>query len=174
MEIFLKKWSNSDKEGLISLCNSVNRDYLSDRLPVPYLDNDAKRWLNMVAQCEGKEGVFRAIVVNKQIVGSISVKCKTDVYRIDAELGYMLQTEWWNRGIVTEAVKKICEMAFQELDIKRITAKIFQPHIASQRVLQKNGFLHEGTLQSAVLKNGRIYGLSIYGLLNYCKYGQTK
>ena len=65
--------------------------------------------------------MFRAIVADGKIVGNISVEQKSDVYRKDAEIGYMLITEEWSRGIMTEAVKKICEEAFAELPILRIT-----------------------------------------------------
>lgn len=64
---------------------------------------------------------------------------------------------------MSEAVKKICELAFQELDIIRITGSVFEPNIASRRVLEKNGFLLEGVLKSAVFKNDTIYDLCLYG-----------
>ena len=33
MKIELKKWSIEDKESLIRICNTIDRNYLSDRLP---------------------------------------------------------------------------------------------------------------------------------------------
>ena len=36
MKIELKKWSIEDKESLIRICNTIDRNYLSDRLPNPY------------------------------------------------------------------------------------------------------------------------------------------
>ena len=46
---------------------------------------------------------------------------KADVYRRDGEIGYMLKEEYYSQGIMTEAVRKICPLAYKELDLIRIT-----------------------------------------------------
>ena len=58
MIITLHKWIAADREALMALCNAVDRTFLSDRLPYPYTEADADWWLGMVAENEGKEGVF--------------------------------------------------------------------------------------------------------------------
>ena len=68
-------------------------------------------------QHDGKDGVFRTIVVDDMVVGNISIEQKADVYCRDAEIGYLLLTEFWSKGIMTEAVRLICEIAFAELDL---------------------------------------------------------
>ena len=88
MNIELKKWTVEDKEPLIKLCNTIDRSFLSDRLPDPYTNESAEWWLNMVKESEGRKGVFREIVVKDKIIGNISVEQKDDVYRKDAEIGY--------------------------------------------------------------------------------------
>ena len=163
MEIELKKWSFEDEEALIKLCNAIDRSYLSDRLPNPYTKSAAQWWLNMIQENENKNGVFRKIVAQGKIVGTISVEKKDDVNRKDAEIGYYVLPEEYGKGIMSEAVEKICELAFQELDIIRITGSVFEPNIASRRVLEKNDFLLEGVLKSAVFKNDTIYDLCLYG-----------
>ena len=72
MTFDLHKWTFSERESLMALCNAVDRTFLSDRLPYPYTEADADWWLGMVAENEWKEGIWRAIVVNKQIVGDSS------------------------------------------------------------------------------------------------------
>lgn len=74
MTITLHNWKTDDKLVLMALCNAVDRTFLSDRLPYPYTEADADWWLGMVAESDGKEGVWRAIVVDEQIVGSIPWK----------------------------------------------------------------------------------------------------
>ena len=59
MTITLHKWTSADKEALMALCKAVDRMFLSDRLPNPYTEADADWWLGMVAENEGKEGVWR-------------------------------------------------------------------------------------------------------------------
>lgn len=122
MNIELRKWSIEDKEALIKMCNSIDRSFLSDRLPNPYTNEPAEWWLNTVKDNEGKKGVFREIIVDGEIVGTISIEQKDDVYRKDSEI------------------------AFETLDIIRITGLVYEPNIASRKVLERNGFLLEGKM----------------------------
>ena len=154
----------SDSKELTALCNAVDRSFLSDRLPNPYTIKDAEDWLCRVSQNEAVSGIYRAIVADEKVVGSISVEQKEDVYRIDGEIGFMLHGDYCNKGIMTEVVRQMCTIAFRDLPIERITANIFQPNTASMQVLSKNGFVHEATLRNAVIKNNEIYNLCIFGL----------
>ncbi|MDO5476671.1 MAG: GNAT family protein [Eubacteriales bacterium] len=165
MEIRLVKWSEALKKDLIEICNGVDRSFLSNRMPDPYTKEAADWWLGMVSEHEGKDGIFRAIVVDGKVAGNISVEQKADVYCKDGEIGYLLLTDFWSKGIMTEAVRQICVAAFAELDIIRITGLIFAPNAASQRVLEKNGFVKEGLQKKAVFKDGKIFDLYIYGKL---------
>ena len=164
MTICLRPWRLEDVEDLVTLCNSVGRSFLSDRLPNPYTIKDAEEWLHRVSKDEAVSGIFRAIVIDKQVIGSISVEKKDDVFRIDGEISYMLLCDYWNKGIMTNAVKQMCVTAFNNLSLERITANVYQPNVASIQVLKKNGFVHEGTLKRAVIKNGVIYDLCFFGL----------
>ena len=165
MKVELRKWSLADYKELKDLCNAVDRSYLSDRLPNPYTEDDANWWLNMVAQSEGIGGTFRAMVVDGKIVGSVSIERKADIYRLDGELGYMLLRDYWNRGLMSQAVGQVCVIAINELGLNRITANVFHLNLASQRILQKNGFKQEGVMRKAVIKEGVFYDILIYGLL---------
>lgn len=165
MTLELIKWSPALKQELIDICNDVDRTFLSNRLPYPYTEESADWWLGMVSGHDGKDGVFRAISVDGKIVGNISVEQKADVYCKDGEIGYLLLTSCWSRGIMIEAVRQICEIAFSELDIIRITGLVYAPNIASRRVLEKNAFIQEGLQRNAVYKDGNIFDLCVYGKL---------
>ena len=162
MKVTLKKWTPAMKQELMNICNLVDRSYLSNRMPYPYTDEVADWWLGMVSEHDGKDGVFRAIMVDGIVAGNITVEQKSDVYCKDGELGYLLLTDYWSKGIMTEAVRQICEIAFSELDIIRITGLVYAPNVASQRVLEKNDFVREGIQKNAVFKDGQIYDLLLY------------
>jgi len=171
MTVDLHKWTFADREALMTLCNAVDRTFLSDRLPNPYTEADADWWLGMVAENEGREGVWRAIVVKGQIVGSISVERLADEQRNAGSIGYMILTPFWSQGIGTEAVQRICEVAFRELALERIIGEVFPENLASARVLEKNGFLLEETKAGAVLKGGRAMDVRVY-VLPRCFYSE--
>ena len=164
-DVKLVKWTKEIKPELIKICNEADRSYLSDRLPYPYTEESADWWLGMVSEHDGKDGVFRAIAADGKIVGNISVEQKSDVYCKDGEIGYLLMTDYWSRGIMTEAVRQICAAAFSELDIVRITGLVYAPNTASIRVLEKNGFVREGLQRKAVYKDDKIYDLCLFGKL---------
>ncbi len=125
MTIILHTWATANKPALMTLCNAVDRTFLSDRLPYPYTEADADLWLGMVAENDGKEGVWRAIVADGQIVGSISVERMAEEQRNAGSIGYMMLTPFWSQGIGTEAVRQICEVAFRELALERIIGEVF-------------------------------------------------
>ena len=164
MTIDLHKWKSADREALMALCNAVDRTFLSDRLPYPYTEADADWWLGMVAENDGKEGVWRAIVVDGQIVGSISVERMADEERNVGSIGYMILTPWWSKGLGTEAVRQMCGIAFRELALERIIGEVFPENLASARVLEKNGFRLEETKVGAVVKDGKAMDVRVYVL----------
>ena len=162
MTIDLHKWTFADREALMALCNAVDRTYLSDRLPYPYTEADADWWLGMVTENDGKEGTWRAIVMDGQIVGSISVERMTEEQRNAGSIGYMILTPFWSQGIGTEAVRQICTIAFQELALERIIGEVFPENLASARVLEKNGFRLEETKVGAIVKGGKAMDVRLY------------
>ena len=164
MTVDLHKWTFADRDALMALCNAVDRTFLSDRLPYPYTEADADWWLGMVAENEGKEGAWRAIVMDGQIVGSISVERMAEDQRNVGSIGYMILTPFWSQGIGTEAVRQICGIAFQELALERIIGEVFPENLASARVLEKNGFRLEGTKVGAVVKGGTAVDVRVYRL----------
>ncbi|MBQ4373701.1 MAG: GNAT family N-acetyltransferase, partial [Lachnospiraceae bacterium] len=153
--------SDNDRESLIVLCNAVDRTFLSDRLPYPYTEADADWWLGMVAENEGKKGAWRAIVMDGQIVGSISVEIADENNSVGS-IGYMILTPFWSQGIGTEAVRQICGIAYRELAIERIIGEVFTENQASIRVLEKNGFQLEETRVGAVVKDGTAMDVKVF------------
>ena len=162
MMVSLHTWTAKDRESLMALCNAVDRTFLSDRLPYPYTEADADWWLGMVAENEGKDGVWRSIWADDQLVGSISVERKADEEHNIGEIGYMILTPWWSKGIGTEAVKQICAIAYREMALERIIGEVFPENLASARVLEKNGFRFEETKAGAVVKGGKAMDVRVF------------
>ena len=167
MIVSLHTWSDNDRESLIVLCNAVDRTFLSDRLPNPYTEVDADWWLGMVVENDGKEGIWRSIWADSELVGSISVERNSDEQRNVGLIGYMILTPFWERGIGKEAVRQICGIAFQELALDRIIGQVFPENVASVRVLEKNGFRLEETVVEKVIKSGMARDVKLYRKDNF-------
>jgi ribosomal-protein-alanine N-acetyltransferase len=81
------------------------------------------------------------------------------------KIGYFIGEPYWNKGIMTKAVKLIVDFGFQHLDIERIHTGVFEYNMASRRVLEKCGFRQEGIFRNALYKNNQIYDEVRYAIL---------
>ena len=94
----------------------------------------------MVTDKDEKDDLFRKVIVDGKIVVMVSLEKKFDVFKKDADISYLLMTEYWGKGIITKAVQKFCEEAFVKLDILRITGSVFGENEDSKKVLKKSWF----------------------------------
>lgn len=162
----IRKWKLSDAKDLaIALSNRKVQDNLRDGLPYPYTEQDGEDYISAMLSANGDETFAFAITVDNKVVGSIGVFRQGNIHRQTAELGYYVAEEYWGKGIMTEAVKQICECVFDKSDIIRIYAEPFAYNIASCQVLEKAGFRYEGTLRSNAVKNGKVIDMKMYSLL---------
>jgi len=83
-----------------------------------------------------------------------------------AEVGFWLLPEYWNKGVTTEVLKAVIEYCRKEKDIHRLEAFVEEGNIASSKVLEKLGFVYEGTMKDCEIKNGKYISLLIYALLS--------
>lgn len=60
------------------------------------------------------------------------------------EIGYGIHPEYEGKGYTTEAVKAMIQWAFKNENVMRIEAETVADNIASQRILEKNGFKPNG------------------------------
>ncbi len=162
MNIVIRTWTKNDYKKLTDLCNSINRSYISDNIPFPYTVRDAKSFIDYVLSQDDSYALYRAIEFDKKLVGNISIEKKQGLYEMDSEIGYVVDTNFWNQGIATYAVSQLCTYAFDVMNITRISGKVHKPNIASQKVLKKNNFVLEGTLKNAIHKNGNLYDMLLF------------
>ncbi len=59
----------------------------------------------------------------------------------EVEIGYGVDTEYQNRGLMTETLLVMCRWAFEQPGVAAILAETERANLASQRVLQKTGFV---------------------------------
>ena len=166
MKCRIRKWELSDAKDLAAaLSNKKVQDNLRDGLPYPYTEQDGKEFISAMLSADESETFAFAITVDNMVIGSIGIFRQGNIHRQTAELGYYIAEEYWGKGIMTEAVKQICEYVFAKSDIIRIYAEPFAYNIASCRVLEKVGFQYEGTVRSNAVKNGKVIDMEMYSLL---------
>jgi ribosomal-protein-alanine N-acetyltransferase len=112
-----------------------------------------------------KLGIRWGISIKGQqnIIGTIGFNNFTKRHR--ANIGYDLQTEHWNNGYITEALKTVINFGFDQLEINRIEAEVMQGNIISEKVLDKLNFKNEGVLREWMFWNDKHYDMTMFSLL---------
>jgi len=161
--IYLKPWAIEDAIILAeSLDNIKIWNNLRDYLPSPYTLEDAQTFI------EKQKDLFPiqnfAIVCDEQIVGGIGINLLSDIYRMNVELGYWIAEPYWGVGIATESVRQMTLYVFENFEINRIVAEVFEYNKTSMRVLEKNYFHLETVSRKGILKNNLLYDNYIWVL----------
>lgn len=80
-----------------------------------------------------------------------------------AEIGYSLLPQYWNQGLMTEAIKKVVPFGLDEVGLHSIEANLNPHNMASIRILEKAGFVKEGYFKENYYFNGRFDDTLTYG-----------
>ncbi len=82
------------------------------------------------------------------------------------QLGYEIGLPYRNKGLATEAVKGVIGFLFNDVGVHRIYGQCRVNNIASARVMQKAGMIHEGRLRKHYIENDGTYSVvDIYGII---------
>ena len=119
---------------------------------------------------KGKERTcyFFAIIEkkSKSYVGSIgfTVTEKNSKGGIGA-LGYFILKDYWHKGYTTEAVRKVIEVAFDEVGLHKITTGCIYENTYSEKIMIKCGFKKEAHFTKHVFHQGQWKDRVEYGLI---------
>ncbi len=115
-----------------------------------------------------EEGTGARLAVDRLSGGAFIGWCSLTQWNSDyrsASLGYCFHDAVWGRGYATEAARALLRWAFDTLDLNRVQAQTDTRNVASARVLEKLGFVREGTLREDCIVNGEVSDSWVYGLI---------
>lgn len=162
----IRDWRTLDSSSIVKYANNKNIwANLRDGFPHPYQLSDAENFLSNVARQNPRK--FFAIANNKEAIGSIGLRLGEDVHRFTAEMGYWLAEPFWNKGIMSKIVIRFTEFAFEKFALNRIFAEPYTENTSSVRVLEKAGFVLEGTLKASAFKNGKVLDQFLYSKIGH-------
>ena len=137
MNIGIRKWRLSDAKDLAKTLSNRNvMNNLRDGLPYPYTKQDAVDYITAMMEADENETFAYAVTVDDKAVGSIGAFRQGNIHSCTAELGYYLGEQYWGQGIMTEAIRQICQKVFADSDIIRIYAEPFSYNVGSCRALE--------------------------------------
>lgn len=74
------------------------------------------------------------------IIGTITLAAVEREFFQNGRLGYSVDQQFRNRGVITENLQKVMQFAFAKQRLHRLEASIMPHNVASRRVLEKCGF----------------------------------
>ncbi|MBQ4640199.1 MAG: GNAT family N-acetyltransferase [Clostridia bacterium] len=83
-----------------------------------------------------------------------------------AEMGIMLDKDAIGQGYGTDAVATLCKFAFNEMNLHKLKAVVFDFNTAAIRCYEKCGFQMEGQLKDEVFREGKYHSAYVMALIN--------
>ena len=99
-----------------------------------------------------------------EAIGSIGVVAVNEKVQ-SMEVGYCLSCDYWNKGIMSEALEAVVEYLTNEVGARRIAARCDTRNPYSAKVMEKCGLKYEGTAIQAEWNNSGAGDVAYYGLV---------
>lgn len=101
-----------------------------------------------------------------RIVGTASFRSFERIEHIrSCTLGYKIAPDFRRLGYAYEALSLLCPLVIKDEDMHRINAYVLTDNKASYRLLEKVGFVREGTLRKSLKLNGEWQDEYAYSML---------
>ena len=162
----LRPFDDADTDALFALQSSAHVLRYWDAPPW----SERARAQQFVAACRrmAEEGSGARLAVDRSSDGSFIGWCSLTRWNPDhlsASMGYCFDDAAWGHGYATEAARALLQWAFDTLDLNRVQSETDTRNAASARVLEKLGFVREGTLREDCVVNGEVSDSWVYGLI---------
>jgi [ribosomal protein S5]-alanine N-acetyltransferase len=145
----LRTWSLDDaEEGFKIWGDPEVMRYVMTGQPNANIE-ETRAWLGRMSAHHERHGFGFWAVVEKQtgqLIGSCGMGYQRDG-GLPIEFGYTLARSHWGRGLATEAAAACLQYAFEHLRLRELIARVDSRNVASQRVLEKIGFVYQGDEQ---------------------------
>lgn len=142
-------WRDSDANSLFEMCldNTLRKN------GIPYYDtiedakNVIKHWKNM----RGSK-----VIIEKETNSFVGFIMLSDMNRYDSymELEYAIAEKYRNKGYATNAIKKMIDYGFREMNLCVIAAWVRSHNEPSVKCLENNHFTFEGKLRKHARDKG--------------------
>jgi len=147
--------------------------FMSDRDVTKFMSLHADKleqvrsWIEvMIERFEKRQAIYWVIADVKE--GQVIGRCHylyVNHEHSRGEIGYCLTKAYWGQGITTKAITAIVKYGFEHLELNRIEATVSSENYASARVLEKVGFVKEGTLRQHTFRDDRYHDVDTFSFL---------
>jgi ribosomal-protein-alanine N-acetyltransferase len=137
-----------------------------DRKPCETVE-EAAAFIRMITDnLDNNNGISWAITTHDsdEMIGSIAIwRIVKEHYR--GELGYVLLPDYQRKGLMHEALNAVIAYGFTDMGLHSLEANINPDNAASQKLLERHGFVREAYFKENYYSNGRFLDSAIYSLI---------
>jgi ribosomal-protein-alanine N-acetyltransferase len=130
-------------------------------------EEEAAAFIRMITDnLDNNNGISWAITTHDsdEMIGSIAIwRIVKEHYR--GELGYVLLPDYQRKGLMHEALNAVIAYGFTDMGLHSLEANINPDNAASQKVLERHGFVREAYFKENYYSNGRFLDSAIYSLI---------
>lgn len=164
----LRQVSLWDADALLKLRSDPEVMRFLDREPMTSISESEAMISSMEQSRENGSGISWGICLDPAgpVIGVAGVwRIVREHFR--GEIGYTLLPEFWNRGLMTEVLRRIIRFAFDDMKLHSLEANVNPQNSSSIRLLEKLGFVREAYFRENFYFNGQFLDSAIYSLLDH-------
>ncbi len=169
----LRPVRESDSEDVYAIYSDVIALKYFAREPLENMDEARQMMAENLAFGEDPGAQFWAICLreNDRMIGTFTLFHISEKNR-RAEVGYILNREFWGKGLGSEALKRIIDHCFTDLDMVRLEADVDPQNEPSLKMLERHGFEREGYFRKRWFMRGEWFDSVMFGLLRPATAGR--
>lgn len=161
----LREAKNADASELFKIMNDKRVTQYYGMAGFDNID-EAFDEISRFKECEASFDGFRWVIADENDIYIGDVGCYN--YDLDfncIEVSFKLKYEYWNQGILSEALQYAIDYAFNHKFYNRLQVKVCPENKGCIRLLEKSGFHYEGTLRQAEYEQGHYIDICVYSLI---------
>lgn len=119
----------------------------------PNTEEESKKFVSQVIEDSTQKPRARfvfAIIYNGNMIGAGELTIRSFTNKA-GEIGYVVNPDYWGKGVATEVASLLIEFGFKELNLHRIFATCDPRNIGSAKVLVKVGMVREGIIRDHLI-----------------------
>jgi len=165
--LILRRLSVNDAEAMYN-------NWASDEEVTKYLTWPAHSSIDLTTQVikswvadYAKDDFYQWAIVPKDLnqpIGIISV-VEQDSSMEMVHIGYCIGKDWWGQGYTSEALNRVIQFFFEEVQLNRLESQHDPCNPGSGKVMQKCGLQYEGTSRQSTRNNQGICDAAHYAIL---------
>ncbi len=165
--VLIRPYNDADAEGVFKVVSQREIYLTTINIPHPYPRENVNFWIdftrkNMKYGLGYEFGIFDKL--SADYIGNIGI-VNISKQNNHGEMTYFIDSAKWQQGYATEAVWQLLDFGFNQLELERVAGRCIRTNTASSRVMEKCGFIWEGTARHEVVKEGIYKDVNRYAIL---------